>query len=114
MSKSKEAIKQDAEKVAAAFGYNVDSMNLNVINVKDAYCIGFQNGANEQSRELALDFQKYVQDKYVFFDEEGLYVTWLEWKSYEDGAYEDLSTIKRYSLETIFDLYVIQSKEVKS
>ena len=50
--KSKEDLKKDADKVATAFGYNYDSMHLDVINVKDAYCNGYMNGAKDE----AIDF----------------------------------------------------------
>lgn len=36
-------LKQDAEKVASEFGYNATSLNIDVINVKDAYCHGYAN-----------------------------------------------------------------------
>lgn len=41
---TKEEIKKDAEKLSEAFGYNHDSLSWDVINVKDAYCIGFTKG----------------------------------------------------------------------
>lgn len=34
-------IKQSAEKLAAFFGYNINSLSIDVINVKDAYCRGY-------------------------------------------------------------------------
>jgi hypothetical protein len=50
--KSKEDLKQYAKGVAMAFGYNPDAISLDVINVKEAYCMGYTNGA----REVAIDF----------------------------------------------------------
>lgn len=52
MKKSIEEIKKDAEKVATALGYNCNSLSFNVINVQDAYCNGYMNGA----KEVAIDF----------------------------------------------------------
>ena len=49
--KSKEEIKKDADKVATAFGYNIKSIHIDVINVKDAYCNGYRNGYNEAKAE---------------------------------------------------------------
>ena len=54
--KSKEEIKKDAERVASAYGYNGESMALDVINVKDAYCNGYINGG----KEVATDFAKWI------------------------------------------------------
>ena len=54
--KSKEEIKKDAEMVASAYGYNGKSIALDVINVKDAYCNGYVNGA----KEVAIDFANWI------------------------------------------------------
>jgi hypothetical protein len=36
----KDEIKKKAEKLAAFLGYNVNSINIDVINVQEAYCQG--------------------------------------------------------------------------
>lgn len=47
MSKEeKEEIKKKAEKIADALGYNVNSLSLDVVNVKDSFCMGFVDGHN--------------------------------------------------------------------
>lgn len=43
---SKEEIKKKAEKIADALGYNVNSLNIEVVNVKDSFCMGFVDGWN--------------------------------------------------------------------
>jgi hypothetical protein len=54
--KSKEDLKKDADKVAAHFGYKPDSLSLDVINVKDAYCNGYANGVKElEERNKVLE-----------------------------------------------------------
>jgi len=57
--KTKEALKKDADNVAAAFGYKPDSLSLEVINVKDAYCNGYMNGAKDE----AIDFMMWKMRK---------------------------------------------------
>ena len=49
---SKEGIKAKAEDLAKALGYNSNSLSLEVINVKDAFCIGYSEGRKESSPTL--------------------------------------------------------------
>lgn len=49
----KNEIKKKAENLAAFLGYNILSTNINVINVMEAYCQGYQQALEDmKSKQL--------------------------------------------------------------
>lgn len=89
-------IKADAEKLAIELGYNPIGLSLDVINVKDAYCIGYTKGEKskeEYAKEVTIDFNKFKIDN-----------GWIESASrhhfYQPNEETDFLTI-----EQLFDLY---------
>jgi hypothetical protein len=43
-------LKKEAAQLAIAFGYNIHSPSLDVINVQDFYCMGYQKAVNEYDK----------------------------------------------------------------
>lgn len=59
----KDEIKKKAENVAAFLGYNVNSINIDVINVQEAYCQGYSQALEDTKQDTAT----YPMDKWVEF-----------------------------------------------
>jgi hypothetical protein len=57
----KDEIKKKAEKLAAYLGYNVNSINLDVINVQETYCQGYSHALEDTPQLFPMD--KWIEFK---------------------------------------------------
>jgi hypothetical protein len=59
----KDEIKKKAENIAAFLGYNVNSINIDVINIQEAYCQGYSQALKDTKQDTAT----FPMDKWIEF-----------------------------------------------
>lgn len=59
----KDEIKKKAEELAAYLGYNVNSINLDVINVQEAYCQGYAQALEDFPQLFPMDKWREFKSK---------------------------------------------------
>lgn len=63
----KEEVKKKAENLAAYLGYNINSANIDIINVQEAYCQGYARALEDTPQLFPMD--KWVEFKQKLFSE---------------------------------------------
>lgn len=91
---TKEEIKRNAGEVLQTLGYNPHSNHLDVINVREAYCMGYVDGREEQAimaHNEAID--KAIEILRTAVDENDQKARWLY--HFMEVRVEDIKALKK-------------------